>query len=259
MDDRTPQLGRWCLQEMLNIVSAVRALHDINFRHGDLKPENILYFDNRNQLVIADVGVSRIHAEITILRHGGTKSKATTPSYEAPEVVTNENDPRSRLYDMWSLGCVFLEFTVWFLHGYDEVKNFSNARQPIDRDLPAYFYTRLPERKATVHKKVTEMVQTLQHDPRCKGNTALQSLLALIEQKLLRPCVEDRDSAEKVFQNLQDLVQKVDSKDICLFNTTDASDQPASIQGARRKSIAGRGQPKDSFIQEELTFQKDYD
>jgi hypothetical protein len=42
----------------------------------------------------------------------------------------------SQKYDIWSLGCVFLEFSVWYLQGHDDVEAFSLERE--DEDLVTY-------------------------------------------------------------------------------------------------------------------------
>ncbi|KAF4627090.1 hypothetical protein G7Y89_g11066 [Cudoniella acicularis] len=78
---RTPELALWSLQQILGLVGALKALHNVNCRHGDLKPENILYFkeDGEGTLVIADVGLSRVHEMETKMRHAGTITQATTP------------------------------------------------------------------------------------------------------------------------------------------------------------------------------------
>ena len=44
--------------------------------------------------------------------------------YEAPEAIGELNGPRSRLYDVWSMGCITLEFIIWLLYGNDELNNF---------------------------------------------------------------------------------------------------------------------------------------
>ncbi|KAK7423845.1 hypothetical protein QQZ08_008889 [Neonectria magnoliae] len=84
---RTPDLILWSLQQMFGLADGLKALHDENCRHGDLKPENILHFkqnedpnDRQGVLVIADVGVSKFHKEVTRLRNLPTNTKATTPS-----------------------------------------------------------------------------------------------------------------------------------------------------------------------------------
>lgn len=205
---------------MLNMVSALEALHSINCRHGDLKPENILHFDVYHSLVIADVGVSKIHEHATIARNAATKSEATTPSYEAPEAAIKSKDPRSRLYDMWSLGCVFLEFIIWLLHGYDSIDSFSEARQP-NRFLPSYFYTTTSDKKVAIHPTVKEAIVALQQDPRCEGDTAMQALIALVEEKLLCVSVQDRPTAKTVFQTLESIIKRVESQEAILLRDID--------------------------------------
>lgn len=49
-----------------------------------------------------------------------------TPTYRAPELdIMKDSTPK---YDIWSLGCVLLEFVVWYLCGWDEVEAFVDAR-----------------------------------------------------------------------------------------------------------------------------------
>ena len=93
-------------------------------RHGDLKPGNILCVTECGEKVlkIADFGVSRGHHGQTISRKLATTSVSPTSSYQGLEVEFERLDktyqrPRSCKYDIWSLGCVFLEFSIWLLHG----------------------------------------------------------------------------------------------------------------------------------------------
>ncbi|RGP80742.1 serine threonine kinase [Fusarium longipes] len=111
------ELILWSLHQMLGIVSAIKALHERNIRHGDIKPQNILHFlkkdkrdtmDERGRLILADVGVSKKHREVTSMRHDPTNCQQSTVTYEAPEAQTDQREgkPRGRRYDMWSLGYV---------------------------------------------------------------------------------------------------------------------------------------------------------
>lgn len=34
----------------------------------------------------------------------------------------------TREYDIWSLGCLFLEFITWIVHGYTGVEEFEEVR-----------------------------------------------------------------------------------------------------------------------------------
>jgi serine/threonine protein kinase len=78
-----------------------------------MKPENILRFRDRTRvgiLKIADMGLAKHHAVATYLRPR-TSTRYGTVRYEPPEVMTHKlaEEGRSRLYDIWSMGCITLE------------------------------------------------------------------------------------------------------------------------------------------------------
>lgn len=70
--------------------------------HRDLKPENFLYSSNdeNSDLKIIDFGLSKILAGGKLQR---MKSRAGTPYYISPEVLTGNYDVSC---DMWSAGCI---------------------------------------------------------------------------------------------------------------------------------------------------------
>ncbi|KAI0144540.1 kinase-like protein [Xylariaceae sp. FL1272] len=207
---RGPDLLQWSFQQMFGIVDAIRALHDRNCRHGDLKPENILHFtgskdlksqsDQLGDLVVADVGVSKIHHQATELRHEGTDTKATTPSYEAPEVEFNRQTPRGRRYDMWSIGCMYLEFVIWLLYGFDAIIAFRELRRPSHDPFPqkAAFYRRTAAGEPEIHPAVTRVLHVLKRDPRCAKGTGLADLIHIIEYDLLRIDLKERVEAQEL-------------------------------------------------------------
>ncbi|KAK0648506.1 kinase-like domain-containing protein, partial [Cercophora newfieldiana] len=112
--------------------------------HGDIKPENLLWYqewvgppgtrtdddckDAFGVLQLADFGISRLH-------HTETRSNATmgraTKTYAPPEVEW-AFDRCSRSFDIWGLGCVFLEFMCWLVQGgsgeTNPVDDFHEAR-----------------------------------------------------------------------------------------------------------------------------------
>jgi serine/threonine protein kinase len=224
--DRTADLLVWHLQQLLGETDALRALHGINCRHGDLKPENILHFDDQNNFVIADVGVSSIHENATMKRSVPTSSEATTPSYEAPDVVTGINSPRSRLYDLWSLGCIFLEFVVWFLFDHDSIRVFSGSRLPPNSTGQlawSYFYYKQENGEVIVHPVVSEVIVALRSDPRCKGDTALGAVLDLISETLLRVEVKERHTASQVVETLRTIYERAKSEPSYCFNAVEVS------------------------------------
>jgi hypothetical protein len=212
---RSGELILWALKQMLGLADATRALHygfqgELHCRHGDLKPANILHFkgDGGSSLVISDLGVSSIHDKPTNLRLGRTVTNATTRSYEAPEAYDDEskNLPRSRTYDIWSLGCVFLEFTIWLLYDSDAIKNFEDNRHDRHRNPDASFYE-LRDGKAIVPEAVKRAIDALKEDSRLGVDNALRALVCLTADKLLVPVVKNRFNAEQLHIGLRDIVQ----------------------------------------------------
>lgn len=191
----TPGRVRDILIQLRGLTDALAALHfyrgNGNYRHGDLKPENILRFKNPKfmndkvhigTLKIADMGLARYHKNETDARPDPTSAKYGTARYEPPEVSTNRlNKARSRLYDVWSLGCVVLELMIWALFGFKELEEF-NARI---RDGNGRFYETQGDGNAQVHPVVVEWMRRMEKEPECNGNTALGDLLAIVREKLL--------------------------------------------------------------------------
>ncbi|KAF2972464.1 hypothetical protein GQX73_g1098 [Xylaria multiplex] len=167
-----------------------------SIRHGDLKPENILRFLNSQtkdsnslcsigNLKIADLGLAKRHVVATEYRAQKTSTMYGTALYEAPEAAQSlEKKARSRLYDVWSMGCIMFEFVLWMLHGNELVTQLHDR---LKKESNQYF--ELPTGMAgtaRVHKTVTQWMQYLQeNDPDCGENTAIGDLLRLIKTKLL--------------------------------------------------------------------------
>ena len=225
---RTPELVLWCLRQMLGLSDALRALHQdleggIHCRHGDLKPDNILLFEEGEDrfLVIADLGVSRIHEQPTELRQGGTTTKATTFSYQAPEASDegNQDKPRHRTYDIWSLGCIFLEFVIWLLYDLKAVRNFGDHRQRRPQNPHRSFYQTTNEGQVEPDAAVLDAISSLREDYRCGDDTALGILVKLIAEKALVIPVEKRCNAEMLRNELQKIVQSAEQN----FNSKNTS------------------------------------
>ncbi|KAK0651145.1 hypothetical protein B0T16DRAFT_386632 [Cercophora newfieldiana] len=192
----------WSLEQLAGVTDAVRLLHkdNVNCRHGDLKPENILCFrrgnsDNRavyrDWFVIADVGLAKSHNDITAARDGKTTTMGRTMMYSPPELEFDEETPRSRLFDIWSLGCVFLEHIVWLAYGKTGLENFQNEMGGFGQRGPFYAVnseTRSgdgPEAQFQVHPAVERWAEHLKKRPCCGKNTALRKLVDVITDKML--------------------------------------------------------------------------
>lgn len=255
LQTRSPKLFMWCLEQMLGIVDALFALHNINCRHGDLKPENILHFKDSNEsrdryskygiLVIADVGVSRVHHVRTELRDDPTNTKATTPCYEAPEVEIHAERPRGRRYDMWSVGCMFMEFAIWLLYGNKAIDDFKKLRRANDDRFPqkAPYYKRTRPDTAIIHPVAFDGLKALENDPRCAKGTGLAALVSLIASDLIVVDPEKRAKAGELRDKLRKIVQKAKGDSSYLMRSIEP---PPSIPDPFRPGL-NPGRRGDSY------------
>ncbi|KAG9230454.1 kinase-like domain-containing protein [Amylocarpus encephaloides] len=227
----------WVLEQIQELAEALKTIHEVKPQrthhldetgivaedetqygyHGDIKPENILWFrdvplekglekgDSLGILQITDFGLGRIHGRESrsciVSRH-----VRWTPTYAAPEAVLSR--PISRAYDVWSLGCVYLEFMTWFLMGPKGLEDFTKARA-YDKgvgQLAAYtdsaFYELLrPENGmapyARVKPSVTRWIEILGSQNR-NSHESIRGFLLLIRDRILVVEPKQRTTAEKI-------------------------------------------------------------
>ncbi|KAL3299014.1 HET-domain-containing protein [Colletotrichum asianum] len=184
-------LIRQSMVQLRSIADALECLHHYNknahYRHGDLKPENILRFKNETvvgTLKIADMGLAKRHTEVTDARLAPTSTKYGTTRYEPPEAATNQLKARSRLYDVWSLGCIMLEYIIWLLHGYGGVQQFNDE---IYKGNGCFYLVEQggDQTKAEVHPTVIKWMNSLSNHQECSTQTAIRNLLELVRNRLL--------------------------------------------------------------------------
>jgi serine/threonine protein kinase len=233
------ELVLWSLKQMLGLTQALHKLHEqFQCRHGDLKPGNILCVQEKEETVlkIADFGISKIHHAQTTYRTTATATVFLTPSYQGPEVEFEKIDktdqrPRSRKYDIWSMGCVFLEFAIWLLHGPEAIKGFANAKgtgkSSTNPSTPLYEVTDKAAKTARVHQLVSWTIEGLQTNPQCKEGTALAALVDLVKNQMLQPEVEKRPTAGIVCSELEIIIQEAQKDPSYLLPSCDAKGIPS--------------------------------
>lgn len=185
-------------------------------RHGDIKPENILWFDDMDEnsgqgvLVIADFGLASFHgwesrSKVRPETIGGTIT------YAPPEVELRSNI--SRAYDIWSLGCVYLEFITWLLDGWQYLQTFSAARleQNGDGFIDDTFYTVFHDSdaaspKAIVRRGVQSWIKALHDNPKCSGY--IHDLLDLISKRMLLVEPDERISSKLLNEELSYMLER---------------------------------------------------
>lgn len=156
-------LVRWLSRQCVGIVEAVSVIHNPSHltsekrfgRHGDIKAENILWFksrpddpNDRGILVISDLGLTAINSEKSRSMQPNTGLKVT-PSYRPPECDI-KGGKATRAFDIWTLGCLYLELVCWLLMGNQGKADFDRARTtPFIFGTKTNIYFDIEERRNT--------------------------------------------------------------------------------------------------------------
>ncbi|KAL2689152.1 hypothetical protein Neosp_003204 [[Neocosmospora] mangrovei] len=210
-------LVSWTIDQMVGLSDGLKQLHKGHTRHGDLKPDNILCFVSGNErtLVLADVGLAKYHPAYTRDRSKATTTRHGSRIYEPPEMSANRgNIVVSRKYDIWSLGCVFLEFTIWLLYGRSGLALFRSTllnNPDIDR-----FWQYDTDNNPQIHQVARNWLDKMTRD--LQGASALRDLVLLIAKQLLVPGLEERADAERVYFELETIQRDSSSDSQYLFN-----------------------------------------
>lgn len=131
----------WTLNQMHGLMGAIEKLHEPTHLHksrlepqdrfglhADIKPDNILFFKSnkhpRGILILSDFGLASFHRQES---RSNIPNKAIpgVPGYRPPECDI-EGGTISRKYDIWTLGCLFLEMVTWVLGGKQLLKEFDD-------------------------------------------------------------------------------------------------------------------------------------
>ncbi|KAK2595009.1 hypothetical protein QQS21_007263 [Conoideocrella luteorostrata] len=233
---RSMKATGWAAQQCLGLANAVKRIHGLATwqkknrdesssqgascadthewgRHGDIKPTNILWFSSHDQdsdlFVLSDLGLTRFHSAATRSLVLNTGIEGYTMTYSPPEMALRECI--SQKYDIWSLGCVYLEFCIWWLEGLEAVRKFENERTAGDEhfdvmQIDDFFVTieidgrHQPEVKPVVLKWIQRLRSEHQEDP------FVQSMLNLIEQNMLVVNKADRLSADFICAAISQIV-----------------------------------------------------
>jgi serine/threonine protein kinase len=242
-------LADWLCQQVLGLTHALTNVHDTqrsghnaeilsthsdtrtHGRHGDIKPENILWFDDTGQkadgrslgvLKLADFGLADFHSKFS---KSGANAKGVTGTYQAPEI--DVVGVVSQKYDMWSLGCVLMEFIVWYVAGWEGVDNFSKRRSEETASgirMDNFYDVRSVERaswdrfnpfrkgagtkncrRATVKPSVAGIQRFLLEDQRTSKGCSdfLLDLLDMIQDDLLRMDPDHRAGCDTIVQKIK--------------------------------------------------------
>lgn len=134
--DSVPNV-QWTASQLQGLMGALAMIHepvhlaeDKFGRHGDIKPENILCYRMRNGvnwlLVLTDLGLSAYNSKRSRSNIPGDKISAA-PGYRPPECDVKDGLV-SRLFDVWTMGCLFLDAITYALGGQALRDKFERKR-----------------------------------------------------------------------------------------------------------------------------------
>ena len=247
LDRQIPKLDPPSNVSSANLAPGRKRRHSHTGFHYDLKPENILLFSestpNQPAWKVADFGTAQINELVLSgsARPEGTfrvQDKQGDPEYSAPDVALQGWS--SRPYDIWSLGCIYLEILVWiFGLGPGELIQFQQDRliqsEPQANQSAAFWYQ--GRQACKLKPKVKEKMQELRD--KCKQRGVFGDLFRLTGD-MLTIVPKERPNAPTVQNDMSVILRQAEhdlvAEDLYLnpIRDRDEISKPATV--VRRKS-----------------------
>ncbi|KAL8342008.1 hypothetical protein RB598_003767 [Gaeumannomyces tritici] len=287
---KTPEFALWASAQVLGLAEAIHILHNPprsslgeqdaqRFgRHGGLKPEDILYFPPPD-----DGGGGRESSAPNALRalwrHGLVSPEdkalgklvitdfrlADVQSYSkwAPPEYDMKGDINSRLWDIWTLGCIFLEMVCWMLgdgkkSGQDRREEFAQDRLHYDlfRVGTDQFYEIMPQDHEgrygfRVNDMVVQWIEKMHKNPCC--TQYLHELLDLVYDHMLvvpSPPQLDRIRPRALLERVQGMHSKAQGVDGIAYLT---EHQPWPNQVVQRRLVVRAELDEELQVRTELS------
>lgn len=234
---------KWLFSQLHGLADAMKHFHALgnqgnstslntNVRwayHHDIKPTNILVFERELNfhpiLKLNDFGAGRISSPNEKGRSHTESEVFGTTTYFAPEAEPG-GEGASRPFDMWSLGCVFLEMLVWLFRLFEEegdgdegggiahhVERFRDLREKFSganpNNLEDKFYWKPPGAQSYAVKPAVKKVIAKLKSQRCRDMWAFDRLIDAIT-KLLVVDIDQRLTAAQLEEVLRRIRLGVD-------------------------------------------------
>ncbi|KAF2030939.1 kinase-like protein [Setomelanomma holmii] len=216
----------WTSKQITGIASAIRSIHnpisknlrveddDKYGRHGDLKAENILLFDSPDDpkgiLVVADLGLAKLNSIVSRSAQSNHRIHCT-PKYKPPESDI-EGAKITRSYDIWTFGCLLLEWMCWLFQGHSNKAIFNwhlGSPYPSGSIAETFFEMKAQGNgryHVVVKPKVLEKMAELHADEKC--TQYFHELLYLVEEHMLITRAIYRMDSETLHKKLDGMYER---------------------------------------------------
>lgn len=257
----------WFLRGIKGLTDAVKCIHEASVPgntlntipnpsiprtctfHHDLKPENILCFSDKKHgdgcvLKITDFGMSMISVLGSNDKSKSRDGGGGTATYQGPE------RKRTRPSDIWSLGCVFLEFILWFTTDTFRREAFCSERNDANKSnsgvsLDTFWYEK--DGKEFLSPVVQERLREIE-----SMRSPFPELAKMIREQLnLTP--EFRIKAEKLDATMDQIAQGTEEvlreqPDFFLDLNRDVTTPPRVMDSGARSYYSHSGSPDRSSL-----------
>ncbi|KAL9036740.1 MAG: hypothetical protein Q9214_006004, partial [Letrouitia sp. 1 TL-2023] len=210
--------------QLLGISGALENLHSFNVPeserggclygyHFDLKPANILVgFDGR--FIISDFGQAHflrprngVYVENSVARGLGGDTSYAPPENEDRHLVDNQHLENTRKYDIWGLGCIFLE-VIWFImKGSQGVKELYDLRTERGNRTDDRFYYLDKNQNAHLKDGLWHQTRELRTLAPLGANREFVEKMVELTFKMLMTNRNDRYAANQVVENLSYILE----------------------------------------------------
>ncbi|KAH8692138.1 hypothetical protein BGW36DRAFT_464696 [Talaromyces proteolyticus] len=218
-----PKVAQWALKQMIGIANALEVAQIMpyprteNGYHGNIEPKCILWFNTDNRPGGDPFGILQLNFNFAF----PSQSKPSlskfdlSETYRAPETQINEQNNKKT--DVWSLGCVYIEFITWVLMGWSgiqQLRNSSKKHHSVYESL--FFRVHLDPNsamlRASLREEITSWVSMLQELPNCSNQISEALIHIMTYVMVVNP--EGRDTASKLAYGLSNIMRSISTEAI---------------------------------------------
>jgi hypothetical protein len=184
------------MEQLIGIVGGLTVLHSFKnperryFRlgeDGNLRARNILWFKHLGQLGTLKIGGELMLMNFTQALHYDEVPMPIEASTTYCPPDAERGFPTSDKWDIWGLGCLYLEFITYLIFGSRGITEFANQRlgdtEPDLLELLGVHSPFYSPNYETINASVIDWISRLKRSPRCSG--IIDDLLNLILQEML--------------------------------------------------------------------------